>query len=684
MGRNGCLMLFGLLMFLIEIPPTTQLQSSQSWALLRLQRMLNYPPFLAAWTGDNLSDVCSTDNPSATVVCYDESITQLEISGNEASPSRLPESFSIESFFVTLTGLPNLKVLKLSSLGLWGQLPAKIWRLSKLEILNLTSNYLSGYIPYELSFLTNLHTLILDENNLTGPVPDWFAASPMLTVLSITRNSLTSSLPESITTLSNLRVVRFSGNNLTGELPDLSTLTNLQLLDLDSNTFSSDFPKLQRKVTAVILSNNKFTGALPPDIGKYYLLHHLDISSNRFVGPLPAPVVLNLPSIQYLNISGNRFTGMLLNSTSCSNKLRFVDLSSNLLTGEIPICLNDSSNVKFEMNCLDATNQPQHKLPFCQINALAVGFGELPPVEKKTAAGRGGVICGAFAGGMALVGVVLFFGLKRANTKKENFTRTLAVHASYGFPSQSLHDSKAIKKAGRSVGISPYRSFSLEEIESATNNFESSALIEETRHCQVYAGKLKDDNSYITIRCLKMTKTVRIPPDLTKNIELIAKLRHRHLVSSLGHCFEYCLDDSSLCRLFLIFEHVPNGTLRTRISGDVGRKLSWTQRISAAIGVAKGIQFLHGGMMPGLFSNHTKSTNILLDQNLVAKISSYNLPLLCNEQEFGVIEDKIDVYDFGVVLLEIVTGKPIDSQDEIDATASQLKAEAQKQMEGHG
>lgn len=75
------------------------------------------------------------------------------------------------------------------------------------------------------------------------------------------------------------------------------------------------------------------------------------------------------------------------------------------------------------------------------------------------------------------------------------------------------------------------------------------------------------------------------------------------------------------------------------ITGDVGQKLSWTQRISVAIGVAKGIQFLHGGIIPGLFSNHTKSTNILLDQNFMAKISSYNLPLLSNDQGFEAIED---------------------------------------------
>lgn len=81
----------------------------------------------------------------------------------------------------------------------------------------------------------------------------------------------------------------------------------------------------------------------------------------------------------------------------------------------------------------------------------------------------------------------------------------------------------------------------------------------------MYTGKLKD-GSYIAIRCLELTKTAKTP-EFTQNLELIAKLRHQHLVSSLGHCFEYCLDDSSVRRLFLIFEYVPNGSLRSRISG---------------------------------------------------------------------------------------------------------------------
>lgn len=83
---------------------------------------------------------------------------------------------------------------------------------------------------------------------------------------------------------------------------------------------------------------------------------------------------------------------------------------------------------------------------------------------------------------------------------------------------------------------------------------------------QIYRGRLKD-GSFVVIRCLKMKRS-HGTHNFMHHIELISKLRHRHLVSALGHGFEYYLDDSSVSRIFLVFEYVPNGTLRSWISGE--------------------------------------------------------------------------------------------------------------------
>jgi serine/threonine protein kinase len=200
----------------------------------------------------------------------------------------------------------------------------------------------------------------------------------------------------------------------------------------------------------------------------------------------------------------------------------------------------------------------------------------------------------------------------------------------------------------------------------------------------MYRGRLSNGTP-VTIRSLKVKRS-QTSQSFNHHIEMISKLRHRHLVSALGHCFEYNLDDSTITQLYLVFEYVQNGNLRGRISqGTEGRKLTWVQRISTAIGVAKGIQFLHGGIIPGLFANNLKITNILLDQNLVAKIGSYNIPILSEtmKSEGGSGNkypsdsvpngDKLDIFDFGVILLEVISGRPITSIYEVEIMKEQVQ-----------
>lgn len=140
-----------LVLLLASIDGSTQLQSSQSQTLLRLQQLLYYPKVLNSW--NNYTDFCNSEpSPSLTVVCYEDSVTQLHIIGDNGT-HMLPKSFSINSFVTTLVKLPDVKVLTFVSLGLWGWLPQKINRLSSLEILNVSSNFLFGPIPHELSSL---------------------------------------------------------------------------------------------------------------------------------------------------------------------------------------------------------------------------------------------------------------------------------------------------------------------------------------------------------------------------------------------------------------------------------------------------------------------------------------------------------------------------------------------------
>lgn len=689
---NGYLFLV-LAIILLSIGPTEQLQSSQAETLRRIQYLLDNPPVLSGWKDG--TDFCNTEpNSSLTIVCYEESVTQLIIIGENGAPA-LPQNFSMDSFVTTLVKLPNLKVLTLVSLGLWGPLSGKIARLSSLEIFNVSSNFLYGALPHELSFLKSLQTLILDKNMFSGPLPDWTGKLLNLTVLSLRQNSFNGSLPDALNNLESLRVLSLSHNHFSDEVPDLSSLRNLQVLDLEDNAFEGQFPKLDNRLVTLILSKNKFRSGIPSELSSYYQLEHLDISFNSFVGPFLHSLLV-LPTIIYLNIAGNKLTGMLSENQSCNDELTFVDLSSNLLTGSLPDCLSDSKkrDVSYAKNCLAAEDQDQQPLSFCRNEALAVGI--VPGQKKRKQATKTVLalgIVGGTLGGILLVGLI-FLAIRRTNArkpKKSPPTRLITENASTGsgYTSKLFTDARYISQSMKlgALGLPPYRTYSLEEIEEATGNFDTSAFIGEGSHGQMYRGQLKN-GSLLAIKCLKIKKSQSIQ-HFMHHIELISKLRHRHVVSALGHCFECYWDDSSVSRIFLVFEYVPNGTLRSWISGRRGRQsLTWSQRIGATIGLAKGIQFLHTGIVPGLYSNNLKITDILVDQNLVAKISSYSLPLLAEMVKEGskmpsggskeiiarTNQDKTDIYDFGVILLEIISGRPFKSNSEVDVVKDQLQS----------
>ncbi|CAB4278578.1 unnamed protein product [Prunus armeniaca] len=149
------------------------------------------------------------------------------------------------------------------------------------------------------------------------------------------------------------------------------------------------------------------------------------------------------------------------------------------------------------------------------------------------------------------------------------------------------------------ASLPAYRTFALEELQEATHNFDDSTLLGEGSHGQIYRGKLPD-GTFVAIRGLKMRKR-QSPQVYTHLLEQISKLRHSHLVSALGHCLECHPDDSGVSRVFLI--HAIQVAME---KGPPGRKLTWPQRIIAAIGVAKGIQFLHTGIVPGVKSNNLR------------------------------------------------------------------------------
>lgn len=464
MGGKNLVVLFLVSVVMAMVPGSTQLQASQTWSLLKIQQMLGYPAVLGHW--HNYTDFCyggDYKTTSAFVECYGDSVTQLHIiggGGGSPAPPPLPKTFSIDSFFTTLSRLPDLRVLTLTGLGLWGPLPGKVSRLAALEIVNVSGNYLYGELPLALSRLGNLQTFIADDNMLSGELPAWLGRLPVLAVLSLRNNSLEGTLPGSVSDMASLRSLSLASNNLSGNLPDMSGAKNLQVIDLANNSLGPEFPRLGRKVASVVLAGNRFSDGLPPELASFYLLERLDVSRNRFVGPF-MPALLSLPSIEYLSVAGNRFTGMLSGNMSCGDNLKFVDVSSNLLTGSLPTCLaagavgkaadsdsDSSKTVLFSANCLATGDDTQHPSPFCKNQAIAVGI--VPDqARRKPSGARSGLVAGVVAAAIAaavLAGVAVFLAVRKASMRRAQARppRRLVEHASSAYPSKLFADARMI------------------------------------------------------------------------------------------------------------------------------------------------------------------------------------------------------------------------------------------------
>ncbi|KAJ0570571.1 putative protein kinase RLK-Pelle-LRR-VI-1 family [Helianthus annuus] len=655
-----------ILLHLFFILSFLHLHHAQSQSLYTLQSLLT--TFNARGTTNYCTNSLTSSvainlptppNSSLTLVCYNNTITQLHITGNNNNNNNY-ESISTTAFFYTISALfPSLKVISLVSLSLNGPLPATVLAntFSSLEILNISSNRFNENLPIELSYLKNLQTLVFDHNDFTAR-------------------------------LTALRVLDLSNNRwLSGDVPvDFRNLTNLQVLNLENNQFGPSFPVLHNRLLVLSLKNNRFgNGIQGYDLRSFYQLQRLDLSSNEFNGPFP-DFLFSLPSISYVNISSNKFTGKLTQNVTCGGELGTVDLSFNRFTGELPGCMQRDVVVMYQGNCLsNVGSNGQHNVSFCRNEALAVmieprgsGNGSERSSSKAKIVVASSVVGGVVVGGFALFGVVLvvvrseFFGGGCAATPQ---IRVLLEKVSPAYTVKMLKDARYISETMKlgAVGILSYRTYVLGELIEATNNFHESNRMGSGSHGQLYKGQLSD-GTLIAIRNFKMKKRCTIQ-SCTRQLELISKLRHPNLVNPVGHCFDRQLDESAIIRgVFLVFEFVPNGTLREFLTA--GQKLSWAQRLAAAIGISKGIQFLSTHITQRIFPNNLKITDVLLDQSFKVKISGYSLPLQAESKVAGhsvsksceTLSKRFDfeendhdhVYDLGVIMLELILGRPIN------------------------
>lgn len=667
---------------------THQLQSSQTQVLLQLRKQLEYPVQLEIWKDHTLDFCYLSSSTQVNITCQDSFVTGIKIMGDKtvkdsnfdgfAIPTvTLSGAFSMDSFVTTLARLTSLRVLSLVSLGIWGPLPDKIHRLSSLEYLDLSSNFLFGSVPPKICTMVKLQALSLDDNYFNGTVPDCLDSLSNLTVLSLGNNRLNGPFPASIQRIATLSDLDFSGNEISGKLPDLSRLTSLHLLDMSKNKLDSKLPALPKGVAMAFLGNNSFMGEIPQQYSRLVQLQHLDLSFNFLTGT-PPEALFSLPNISYLNLASNTLSGSLSNHIHCSSELSFVDISNNKLTGGLPSCLStalDKRVVNSDGNCLSIGFQHQHPDSYC----MAV------PVKKKESRSKDMGILVAVIGGVFVATLLLVFGsffvckrcCSRSISEQHLLHKTVQENSTTGLSSELLTNARFIPQVAKlgTEGVPVCRVFSLEELREATNNFDRSTFMGDGSNGKLYKGRL-ENGTQVAIRCLPLSKKYTIR-NLKLRLDLIARLRHTHLVCLLGHGIDTGgQDDSSVYKVFLIYEYLPNGNFRSHLSENGPEKaLKWSERLSVLIGVAKALHFLHTGVIPGFFNNRLKTNNILLNEHGMAKLSDYGLSIISEENEkhgekgdglkswqMTKLED--DVYSFGLILLESLVGPSVSARRE--------------------
>ncbi|KAG6485850.1 probable leucine-rich repeat receptor-like protein kinase At1g68400 [Zingiber officinale] len=470
-------------------------------------------------------------------------------------------------------------------------------------------------------------------------------------------------------------------------LPAVTRLDQLRVLSLKSNRLASPIPDLAplSALKLLFLSHNQLYGPIPPSISSLVRLYRLDLASNNLTGSIPNSLA-RLGRLLTLRLDRNRLSGSIPGLVL--PRLQDLNLSSNLLSGAMPPSFSAFPAAAF------AGNTALCGKPFFPCRPTAGAVDTVPPAAVASAphAKPEFVNPGQTAGGdnrqgmkmnrvvvvtivvgdfivLILVCGLLFCYFWRKFARRAPLSLREGEKIVYSSPYASSHVSTAGTttgggfQRGKMIFFEGTKQFLLEDLLRS-----SAEILGKGGYGTAYRAVL-DDGTVVAVKRLRETHK----RDLESQLEILGQLRHPNLVSLKAY---YYARDEKL----LVYEYMPNGNLFFLLHGNRGpgrMPLDWASRVRIAVGTARGLAFLHQGTTrsPKLAHGNIKSTNILLDNAGNARLcdaglsslgpasaacltGGYRAPEAPVDRRRSWASQRADVYAFGVVLLELLTGKP--------------------------
>ncbi|KAJ6869555.1 hypothetical protein NC651_034326 [Populus alba x Populus x berolinensis] len=549
----------------------------------------------------------------------------------------------------SLRNCSSLLRLRLERNQLTGNISEAFGTHPHLYYMDLSDNELHGELSWKWEQFNNLTTFKISGNKISGEIPAALGKATRIQALDLSSNQLVGRIPKE---LGNLKLIELAlnDNRLSGDIPfDVASLSDLQRLGLAANNFSATILKQLGNCSKLIflnMSKNRLTRTIPAEMGSLQSLESLDLSWNSLMGDI-APELGQLQRLEVLNLSHNMLSGLIPTSFSRLQTLTKVDVSYNKLEGPIPDikafreapfeAIRNNTNL-----CGNATG-----LEACAAlmkNKIVHMKG--PEVVFMTVFSLLGSLLGL------IVGFLIFFQSRRKKRLME--------------AQQLLHCKVDVFARWR-----PDQELRYEEIIEATEEFDSKYCIGTGGYGVVYKVVLPSEQ-VLAVKKFHQTPEVEMSSlkAFRSEIDVLMGIRHRNIVKLYGFC-------SHAKHSFLVYEFVERGSLRKVLNDEEqAGKMDWDKRMNLIKGVANALSYMHHDCSPPIIHRDISSNNVLLDSEYEARVSDFGtarllMPDSSNWTSFAgtfgytapelaytmKVDEKCDVYSFGVLTLEVMMGK---------------------------